>query len=151
MRHAGKLSTIEKAMNTSAPTLGTLQREKGTDFTIGLLMGWLVYLNDILNLNKPMTEDQIELCAIEVTDTFYSLKMSDLTFLFRKIIGGHYGEFYESLTIPKVLTFFRDYFDERCLYAEQQAIRSHADFASDETFNYSGNLKRVFNGNSKKS
>ena len=151
MKHAGKLTTITAAMNATAPTLGTLQREKGKDFTIGLLMGWLVYLNEILNLNKRMTEDQIELCAIEVADTFYTLRMSDLAFLFRRIIAGQYGEFYESLTIPKVLTFFRDYFEERCRHAEQQSVQHHADFASRDEFNYSQNLKRIWRGKSSRS
>lgn len=151
MLHAGKLTSIDVAMNAPAPTLGTIQREKSRDFTIGLVMGWLVYLNDILNLNKPMSEDQIELCAIEVTDEFYSLKISDLAFLFRKIIAGHYGEFYESLSISKVLTFFRDYFDERCRLAEKQALRHHADFASRDEFNYSRNFQRIWTAKSKKS
>lgn len=150
MRHAGKLTTVSLAMNAAAPTLAALHREKGKDFAIGLTMGWLVYLNDILNLNKPMTEDQIDLCATEVIDQYSSLKMSDLTFLFRKIIAGQYGEFYESLTIQKVLTFFRQYFDERCATAELESIRSHADFASNDEFNYSKNLRRIWGGKSRR-
>lgn len=149
MRHSGKLTTIDKALNAPAPTLGTLQREKTKDFAIGLTMGWLVYLNDILNLNKPMTEDQIELCAIEINETYYSLKISDLTFLFKKIISGTYGEFYESLTIPKVLSFFREYFEERCQLAEQQSQRTHSDIKSHAEFNYSKNIKRIFTGSTR--
>lgn len=149
MRHSGKLTTIDKALNAPAPTLGTLQREKTKDFAIGLTMGWLVYLNDILNLNKPMTEDQIELCAIEINEAYYSLKISDLTFLFKKIISGAYGEFYESLTIPKVLSFFREYFEERCQLAEQQSQRIHADTKSQSEFNYSKNIKRIFTGSAR--
>ncbi len=97
-----------------------------------------------------MTEDRIELCAIEIINEYYGLKMSDLTYLFRRIISGQYGEFYESLTISKVLTFFRDYFDERCHHAALQSMRRHADFASQDTFNYSQNLRRVWVGKSKK-
>lgn len=149
MRHGGRLTTIDKAINAPAPTLGTLQREKSKDFAIGLTMGWLVYLNDILNLNKPMTEDQIELCAIEVNETYYTLKISDLTFLFKKIISGSYGEFYESLTIPKVLSFFREYFEERCQLAEQQSLRNHNDDKSHSEFNYSKNIKRVLTGSTR--
>ena len=150
MKHGSKLTTIQHAITAPAPTLGTLQREKSKDFAIGLTMGWLVYLNDILNLNKPMTEDQIELCAIEVNETYFSLKMSDLTFLFKKIISGAYGEFYESLTIPKVLSFFREYFEERCLMAEELTLRHHADTKSRDEFNCSRNLRRIFEGRSRK-
>lgn len=151
MKHAAKLTTIAVAMNARTPTIGTLQRIKGKDFAIGFTMGWLVYLNDILNLNKPMTEDQIELCAMEIISGYYTLKISDITYLFRQIVSGAYGEFYESLTIPKVLSFFRDYFEQRCRTAEDHTLLAHRDFSSRSEFDYSNNLRRIFSGKSKKS
>jgi len=151
MLHAHKLTNLSAAMNTTAPTLAAINRENGKEFSAALVMGWLVYLNDMLNLNKPMTEDQIEHCATEVINLYGSLKMSDVTYLFRKIISGQYGEFYESLTVQKVLTFFRDYFDDRCSLAELESQRDHADFASRDTFNYSSNLRRIWGGLSSKS
>lgn len=143
LKHSGKVKTVEMAITMNAPTIGTFQREKGRNFTEGLLMGWLVYLNDILNLNKPMTEDQIEMCAIEIVNEYYALKVSDLTLLFKRIISGSYGEFYESLSIPKVLSFFREYFEERCNLGESLSQAEHNDFSSDETFNISKNIKRI--------
>lgn len=151
MKYATKLTTIQMAMNAEAPTLAAFQRAKGKQFTEGLVMGWLVYLNDMLNLNKPMTEDQIELCALEITEAYYTLKMSDLTYLFRKIISGTYGEFYESLTVAKMLSFFRDYFEQRCNVAEEHTLRSHRDYSSRSEFNYTTNLKRIFKGVSERS
>ena len=151
MLHAHKLTNLSAAMNTTAPTLAAIHRENGKEFSVALVMGWLVYLNDMLNLNKPMTEDQIEHCATEVICLYGSLKMSDLTYLFRKIISGQYGEFYESLTVQKVLTFFREYFDDRSSLAELESQRDHADFVSQDTFNYSSNLRRIWGGLSSKS
>lgn len=144
MRFSGKVTTIEKAMNAPAPTLGSFNRAKGKQFTEGLVMGWLAYLNSMLNLNKPMTDDQIELCAINVTEEFYSLKISDLTLLFKKIISGQYGEFYESISPAKVLTFFRQYFEERCDLAEEQSLRLHKDSASNDEFNFSTSVQRIY-------
>ena len=147
MRYSKKVKTVAMAMNAETPTLGTFNREKGRAFTEGLLMGWLVYLNEILNLNKPMTEDQIEMCAIDIANDYYALKISDLTLLFKRIISGEFGEFYESLSIPKVLSFFRAYFEERCNEAETQSMTDHKDFSSDETFNISKNVKRILRNN----
>lgn len=144
MRHSGKVTTVQEAMNANAPSLGTFQREKGRTFTESLIMAWLVYLNGILNLNKPMTQDQIELCAVEINNEFYGLKMSDLTLLFRRIISGVYGEFYESLSIPKVLTYFREYMKEREIAAEAESEARHNDFKSNDEFNYSSNVKRIY-------
>lgn len=136
------------AMNADSPTIGTFKREHGNEFTEGLVMAWLMHLNKILNLKRPMSDEAIEMCAIDVTKEFYAIKMSDLSFLFKRIYSGFYGEFYESLSIPKVMTFFREYFDERCEIAENESISKHKDIISDQTFNYSKNVQRILQGSS---
>tara|TARA_B100000900_G_scaffold413529_1_gene437742 strand:- start:778 stop:1260 length:483 start_codon:yes stop_codon:yes gene_type:complete len=123
--HAGKLATIEDAINSKAPSIASFQREHGRQFTEGLVTFWLLYLNKILNLNKPMSEEQINLCSGMVVEEFYMLKVSDLTLLFKRIISGQYGEFYERLSIDKILTFFRAYLEERFELAESNSIRNH--------------------------
>ena len=154
MKHASKLTNMEKAIDAAAPTIAHFNRSKGKPFTEGLLILWLVYLNDMLNLRKPLTEDQIELCAITVVTDYANLKMSDLTLLFKRIISGQYGEFFESLSVAKVLTFFRNYQEERLNLAEEMSIREHNNRMSDDTFNYSTSLERLWYGakgfNSKK-
>jgi hypothetical protein len=125
MLHAGKVKTIEEAMNSKAPSIGRFQNEHGSQFTEGLMTFWLLYLNKILNLNKPMSEDQINLCSSMVVEEFYMLKISDLTLLFKKIISGQYGEFYERLSIDKILTFFRTYLEERYTLAGEASAREH--------------------------
>jgi len=151
MSFAGKVSTIEKAMNANSPTIGTMQREKGEQFTKSMLMIWLVYLNNLMDLKNPMSEEQTELCAQSILDEFYSIKFSDLTLLFKNIISGKYGKFYERISISDILSFFREYFDERCEIAATQSERNHKDFSSNEEFNYSNNIKRIFNEGAKKS
>ena len=74
-----------------------------------------------------MSEDQINLCSSMIVEEFYMLKMSDLTLLFKKIISGQYGEFYERLSIDKVLTFFREYLEERLNLAADNSLRNHSD------------------------
>lgn len=151
MKFAGKVTTIEKAMNAQSPTIGTMQREKGENFTKSILMIWLVYLNNLMDLKNPMSEEQTELCAQSILDEFYGLKFSDLTLLFKNIISGQYGKFYERISISDILSFFREYFDQRCNLAEQQSERIHKDMKSDETFNYSNNIQRIFQTQAKKS
>ena len=142
MASAGKLITISDAIEAKAPTLATFKREHSKVFTEKLIMTWLVYLNTILNLNKPMSEEQIRLCSAMIVEEFYMLKMSDLTLLFKRIISGSYGEFYERLGIDKILKFFRTYLEERYDEAARQSQQVHNDRQSDDTFNYSNNLRR---------
>jgi len=125
MLHAGKIANIQQAIESKAPSVASFQREHGRQFTEGLITFWLLYLNKVLNLNKPMSEEQINLCSSMVVEEFYMLKVSDLTLLFKRIISGQYGEFYERLSIDKILTFFRTYLDERFELAADNSIRNH--------------------------
>lgn len=94
-----------------------------------------------------MPEDQIELCSIEITNQYGALKISDLTLIFKRIISGQYGELYESISIPKVLKWFSDYFDERCNHAEQLSLRQHyEDSKSLDSLNYSSSVERIWQG-----
>ncbi|WP_255321214.1 DUF6633 family protein [Capnocytophaga stomatis] len=132
-----KLKSVADAINAQAPTVARTKRDCGEEFTHSLLMAWLVYLNEILGLKNPMSESQIQLCATHILKEFNYLKFSDLSLLFNRIITGQYGEFYESLTIAKVLTFFREYDKERTEVAIDEAERQHAEFRYEESKNES--------------
>ena len=132
MAHAGKLVSVTDAINSPSHSLGKIQREQSKKFTEGLVLVWLMYLNEILNLNKPMCEEQMKLASVLICEEFYMLKMSDLTLLFKRIISGQYGEFYERLSIDKVLTFFRNYLEERFEIAIDQSSRNHRDVKQNE-------------------
>ena len=127
MLYSGKVKTIEQAMSSKAPTVASFQREHGRQFLLLCFSFRLLYLNKVLNLNKPMSEDQINLCSSMVVEEFYMLKVSDLTLLFKRIISGQYGEFYERLSIDKILTFFRTYLEERFQLAEESSQRNHSE------------------------
>lgn len=132
-----KLKSVADAINAQAPTVAQAKRDCGEEFTRSLLMAWLVYLNEILGLKNPMSESQIQLCATHILKEFNYLKFSDLSLLFNRIITGQYGEFYESLSIAKVLTFFREYDKERTEVAIDEAERQHAEFRYEESKNES--------------
>lgn len=102
-----------------------IHREKGVKFTEAYLKVWLIELNEIMALKNPMSEVQIELTAQEIVQEFYGMKIADLSLIFRNIMSGRYGEFYERLDMPKILTFFRLYYDERMEVASQQSQMKH--------------------------
>ena len=133
MAHAGKLVSVTDAINSPSHSLGKIQREQSKKFTEGLVLVWLMYLNEILNLNKPMSEEQMKLASVLICEEFYMLKMSDLTLLFKRIISGQYGDFYERISINKVLTFFRNYLEERFEIAIDQSSRNHRDVKQNES------------------
>jgi len=140
------LNLVEECLKSKSPTLARTKREKGLEFTEAFLQAWLINLNEILNLNKPMTETQIILCTQEVLNNYSAMNVSDLTLLFKRIMRGEFGEFYESLSIPKVLTFFRDYYEERLKTAAGISLQNHLEQKSNDPLDISKNIKRIWNG-----
>ncbi|AUC13672.1 hypothetical protein BTO06_00270 [Tenacibaculum sp. SZ-18] len=137
---------IDECFSSKSPSLATIIREKGHQFSEGFLSAWLINLNEILNLNKPMTETQIILCVSEILSNYNSLKIADLTLLFKRIMAGEFGEFYESISIPKVLTFFRTYNEERMNRAYEINNAKHLEHKSNDPMNISKNVKRIWKG-----
>ena len=137
-----KIRQVSDCFESKAPSIGKMQRTQGNVFTNAYVMAWLVYLNEVLGLNKPMSEEQIRLCAQMILDDYYALNIADFTLLFKRIIKGDYGEFYERLSIDKIQKFFSNYFEERCNEAQTQTQRTHNDLKSDDTFAFSNNPRR---------
>ena len=133
MALASEIKSVSDAMSKDSHSIGKIQREQSKNFTEGLLLYWLIYLNQILNLKNPMSETQMVLASQLICEEFYMLKMSELTLLFKRIISGSYGEFYERLSIDKVLTFFRKYLEERFEIAIDESSRNHRDQKQNES------------------
>jgi hypothetical protein len=107
-------NTPAKCINTDEPTLGKLLRTYGDEFTEKYLCVWLIEIQEMLGVKNKMNDFQIEMCAQMLLDEFKQINLSDLQLVAKRAISGVYGQFYESISIPKVLEWFRLYFEERC-------------------------------------
>ena len=150
MKYSYKVATLGEAINLSSPYINQIKREQGEPFCEKFIMLWLVYLNEMLNLNKPMTESQIRLCSAQLLAEYGYLKITELTLIFKRILSGEYGEFYERLGIDKLLKFFREYDKERFEFIDEQRQREHAEFRYQEQKNetpledFKRNLKKAY-------
>jgi hypothetical protein len=113
------VQTIEQAIDTPSHSLSSLKKRLGDKKTEALIKVYLIELSEALNLKRPLTEFQIDEIAFEVLNEFYNLSMADIHVIFRRAKTGYYGEFYDSLNMPKVLKWFRDYFHRRCSLIEE--------------------------------
>ena len=118
--------SVAQALDTPSASLATLRCTFGVEKAEALLKLQLVYLNEMLNLKRPLGEAQIDEIATEVLASQPHLTMVDVHVIMRRAMRGHYGEFYESLSMPKVLRWFSDYFEERCLTAAERSRDAHA-------------------------
>ena len=127
-----KVKTLEQAaLDKQSPTLGSMIRDNGREFSEGILEAWILFLNESLALKRQMSDQQIEMASDMILEEYGSLRFADLTVLFKSIIKGDYGSFYESLSIDKLMSFFKDYFDKRCEVSAVSSDSKHYEFRQD--------------------
>lgn len=76
-------------------------------------------LTDLVNVARPLNEAKINAIAQRIVANYAVLTVADIHYVFNAATNGQYGIFYESLDVPKVMTWFATYFDERCRTAAE--------------------------------
>jgi hypothetical protein len=74
---------------------------------------WLVNLEQTTNLKRGLSEAMVDETAFYIVTEFKNLTVSDINYIFKKAKMGGYGEFYESLTMSKIMGWFREFYNER--------------------------------------
>lgn len=133
-----EITTVEKSISLKLPSIIKLKKTIGEEKMESFIKLWLIDLNNILDLRRPLRENQIDLISFYIVNDYGNLTLSDIHLIFTRAKTGFYGELYESLNMPKVLGWFRDYFEERLLTAGEMSRREH------------GNIKEVNNSSRKK-
>lgn len=123
-----EVTTVEQALAVKSKSLLSLKNMYSPEKIAALIKLQLIELNELLNLKRPLTEQQIDAIADEILTQWHYLTMADIYLIMRRAKTGYYGEFYESITMPKVLTWFRDYFDERCDESERLSIQEASNY-----------------------
>ena len=108
-------------------------------------------MSKLVNLVRPLNEEKIDAIAERVVSKYAVLTVADINFVFNSAINGDYGTFYESLDVPKVMTWFATYFEDRCRTA---AELSQNEAVNDKGDNYTRSyavklLKRMERGRTK--
>lgn len=106
------------------PSLAKIRTHYGSEATERIIKLYLIELTELVNLKRPLTEKQIDTIAMEVVAKHFAMTIADVHVIFKKAINGEFGDFYESLDVPKVMKWFDLYFDERCEIGAQDSINS---------------------------
>lgn len=106
------------------PSLAKIRANYGSKATERIIKLYMIELTELVNLKRPLTEKQIDTIAMEVVVRHYAMTIADVHVIFKKAINGEFGDFYESLDVPKVMKWFDLYFDERCEIGAQDSINS---------------------------
>lgn len=132
---------MQNVLEANTPSISMIKKECGELFQKSFMVTWVLYLNEILTLKRPLSESQIDIVCDLIISEYSNLKIADITFIFKNAISGKYGEFYESLTVPKIMSWFALHFEERCEIAEHISTLSHFNF--NENFNEKWNSKII--------
>lgn len=122
IRTAGDALRLAETDREKYPSLARLRRDFGEDKIEAVVILYLIDLCDNLNLKRPLNDTQVKNIAREIVAEFYALTIADVYLIFRRAKTGDFGELYDSLDMPKVLSWFRAYFSERCEVAAQSSI-----------------------------
>jgi len=110
------------------PSLAKLKQANGPEKVEALIKAYLVHLTELVNIARPLNPTKIDSIAERVVAKYAVLTVADINFVFNAAINGDYGSFYESLDVPKVMTWFSTYFEERCNTAAEISANEGANF-----------------------
>ena len=139
----GNITLVSQALEANTDSIATIKKELGVTKIEALIKVFLIDLNELLNLKRPLTERAINEIAFEVVSTYYNLTMADVYLLFKRAKTGYYGEFYESINITKVMRWFSDYHSERITFIADKNYNNHLAHKNSSTDRFSTQNKII--------
>lgn len=126
-----KVQTPLQAIDQGGASLFALKNTVGEKKVSALIKLYLIEMNDLFNLKRPLTEQMIEAITDEVIAQYGYLNMADIHLIFRRAKNGDYGDMFETLNMPKVMTWFKNYFEERLQASANRSQERAAAYKND--------------------
>jgi hypothetical protein len=117
------MNRYEDVFKSGLPTIASIRKHYGYDFTQAYLEVWIVNLREFINVGKKMNDYQTRETASLILDTYPYLSLADINLLFKNAKLGRFGKQYDRLDGQVILSWFDQYFDERCECAAEQSVR----------------------------
>ena len=103
------------------PCLKTIERqsEGSKKQLLAMIRLNIIALNNFLHLKNQLNEAEVDLIADEIVDEFGgALTFADIHYVLKKGKTGAYGQFFERISAPLVINWFRQYYNDRLDAAE---------------------------------
>ena len=146
LMHSVTIKGVSDALSRNTVSLTQIKKDKGQAFLRSYIALWLIELNELLNLKNPLSEAQITLCTEQIITDYPFLKISELSLIFKRIISGEFGELYERISMPKLMSIFRKYEQERTEVVTSESQQAHESFRYQEnrTESYDDEMTRWY-------
>ena len=125
MRSLSNCNTVSKAIQPNTHSLSAMVRDHGIQKIEAYIKIWLIDLNESLDLRRPLKPSQIDQITFFVVSKHRNFNIADINLIFTNAKTGKYGEFYESLSMAKVLSWFNEYSESRSDAAGELSYQNH--------------------------
>lgn len=125
------VNSLAAAIEADSNSISFYRAHLGEDSVLALIELHLLALNESINVANPLKTIQIKEIAIEINTLYYYLSMVEIGFVFRKAKRGEYGKFYNSISMPEVLSWFENYSSERSNHFMNKQLDKHSNFNDD--------------------
>lgn len=119
---AGKsATTIRECLDSDSPSLAAIRKESGSDAARGAILWMLSEVTEFFSVPEKMSQRQIGLTVDLILEDYYFLKPEDIRLCFRNAMKGYYGRVYNRIDGQIILSWLKQYSDERLETAEQHS------------------------------
>ncbi len=101
------INSIERAKKADVPTLNSLRRID-EEKAVKLIALYIATLNEEINIADTMSKESINITAIRIIQKYGYLKLSDIIFVFNKIMDGEI-KLYGSLSRREIMGALHDH------------------------------------------
>ena len=130
-----KLNDYPDIFKANLPSLASINKQYGYDFTQAYIEGWIVNLREFINVGKKMTDNQTQETAMLILDEYFNLTIADINMVFKNAKMGKYGAMYDRLDGQMILSWFEKHLNSRCAAAAELSMR--------EADQYKGNSRGI--------
>jgi hypothetical protein len=135
------INSVSQAIDLNTPSLAKINKHFGEDFILAYIEGWIVNLRKFLNVGKSMTDNQTEETAIFILSEYYSITIADIYLVFKKAKLGHFGKIYDRLDGQVILSWFDEFFKERCNVCAERSVNEADKYKDDPYVRHSTKYK----------
>ena len=104
------IKCVDDSIAIKTPQMSLIRKEKGEEYVLDYLKMWLIYLQGNINIKNKLNDGMMDLCAETILEEHWYASMGDIKIIVTDALKGRYGEFYQSLSVPTILSWFDEYF-----------------------------------------
>lgn len=123
MHQLRSVCSMEMAIKENMPTLGSIRKLYGEEKAHEYIMSWIFFLDKFLGLKHEGDEFRLKETAWLILYDYYNLTIADIYLIIRKAMKSEFGKYYDRLSGATILSWFREYFEERCNLCEMLTIQ----------------------------